>query len=159
MIHSLESIFEQCSPVPKLDDLPCLYCRSLLVLMIFTAHSHLYSTSSRSYCTQFIQGERGSRPKMSKKQKIKQLQSADGESELCVIQDSSGNAGLDDLRHNARGSPHNENYLGQERPQSQTVFTNRANVNFQIAVALACLLDIRISYIYASSCIRLGTKL
>ena len=32
-----------------------------------------------------------------------------------------------------------------------------ANVNFQIAVALACLLDIRI--IYTSSCICLGTKL
>ena len=67
---------------------------------------------------------------MSKKQKIKQLQSADGDSEPCVIQDSSGNAGPDDLRHNARGSSHNENYFRQERPQSQTVFTNRSQCEF-----------------------------
>ena len=33
-----------------------------------------------------------------------------------------------------------------------------ANVNFQIAVALACLLDIRMSLICTSSCICLGTK-
>ena len=39
----------------------------------------------------------------------------------------------------------------------QFLRTSGANVNFQMAVALACLLDIRI--IYTSSCTCLGTKL
>ena len=44
-------------------------------------------------------------------------------------------------------------------PRAPPFLQTGDNVNFQIAVASACLLDIRISFIYTSSCIRLGTKL
>ena len=47
--------------------------------------------------------------------------------------------------------------LRQKRTQSRTVAG--ANVNFHIAVVLACLLNIRISFMYTSSCICLGNKL
>ena len=46
---------------------------------------------------------------------------------VLLIQDSSGSAGTDDLRHN-RGSSHSENYLRQKRPQ--TVFMYRSQCEF-----------------------------
>ena len=44
------------------------------------------------------------------------------------IQDSSGSAGTDDPTSHTGGSPHNENYLRQNRPQ--TVFTHRSQCEF-----------------------------
>ena len=66
------------------------------------------------------------------------------------------------VTHN-RGSPHNENYLRQRasvlRQIFRQMFVSRStedNMNFQIVVALACLLDKRMSlihtYAWAQSC-------
>ena len=50
------------------------------------------------------------------------------------------------VTHN-RESPHNENYLRQKSKRPQTDF--QTDMNFQVVVALACLLDnIRMSFIY-----------
>ena len=76
-----------------------------------------------------------------------------------LIQDSGGSAGTDDPTSQYKGkSPQSMKIISDKRDLRVGQLL-RTNMNFQIAVALACVLDIRISFIYTSSCICLGTKL
>ena len=74
-----------------------------------------------------------------------------------LIQDSSGSAGTDDPMSQYKGGPTMKIISDKIDLSVRQFLRTGANVNFQIASALACLLDIRI--IYTSSCICLGTKL